>query len=109
MSGAQLLVNLANSIVCEFSNHGVQMVSPSLTVSLTQPLLAGAWARIVTQPLSLQERGVLYQLRLFAEFRRQFYVALNTTGVGGSQYSAPPRAICRSLRSFSRFATRKSS
>ena len=87
MSGAQLLVNLANSLVFEYSNHGVQMVSPSLTVSLTQPLLAGAWARIVTQPLSLQERGVLYSLRSFAEFRRQFYVAL-VTGQSGAQYSS---------------------
>jgi len=86
MSGAQLLVNLANQIVFEFSNHGVQMVSPSLTVSLTQPLLAGAWARIVTQPLSLQERGVLYALRSFAEFRRQFYVSL-VTGQGGGSIS----------------------
>jgi len=86
MSGAQLLVNLANQIVFEYSNHGVQMVSPSLTVSLTQPLLAGAWARIVTQPLSLQERGVLYTLRSFAEFRRQFYVSL-VTGQGGSSIS----------------------
>ena len=83
MSGAQLLVNLANSIVFEYSNHGVQVVSPSLTVSLTQPLLAGAWARIVTQPLSLQERGVLYALRSFAEFRREFYVSL-VTGQGGA-------------------------
>jgi outer membrane protein TolC len=87
MSGAQLLVNLANSLVFEYSNHGVQMVSPSLTVSLTQPFLAGAWARIVTQPLSLQERGVLYALRSFAEFRRQFYVAL-VTGQSGAQYSS---------------------
>jgi len=86
MSGAQLLVNLANQIVFEFSNHGVQMASPSLTVSLTQPLLAGAWARIVTQPLSLQERGVLYALRAFAEFRRQFYVSL-VTGQGGGSIS----------------------
>ena len=84
MSGAQLLVNLANSIVFEYSNHGVQMVSPSLLVSFTQPLLAGAWARNVTQPLSLQERGVLYELRSFAEFRRQFYVSLVTGQAGSS-------------------------
>ena len=84
MSGAQLLVNLANQIVFEYSNHGVQLASPSLTVSLTQPLLAGAWARIVTQPLSVEERGVLYALRAFAEFRREFYVSLVTGSGGGS-------------------------
>jgi len=76
MSGAQLLVNLANQIVFQYSNHGVQLVQPNLMVSFTQPLLAGAWARIVTQPLSLQERGVLYALRTFANYRRQFYVNL---------------------------------
>ena len=43
-------------------------------MSLTQPLLRGAFARIVTQPLSLQERGVLYAIRDFARFRRGFYV-----------------------------------
>ena len=84
MSGGQLLVNLANSIVFEYSNKGVQMVSPNLTVSFVQPLLRGAWARIVTQGLSLQERNVLYNLRSFAEFRRQFYVSL-VTGAGGLQ------------------------
>jgi len=87
MSGGQLLVNLANSLVFEYSNKGVQVISPNLTVSFVQPLLRGAWARIVTQSLSLQERNVLYNLRLFAEFRRQFYVSL-VTGAGGQQYGS---------------------
>ncbi len=88
MSGGQLLVNLANSLVFEYSNKGVQVISPNLTVSFVQPLLRGAWARIVTQALSVQERNVLYTLRSFAEFRRQFYVSLVTTGFGGSQYGS---------------------
>ena len=86
MSGGQFLVNLANSIVFEYSNKGVQVVSPNLTVSFVQPLLRGAWARIVTQGLSLQERAVLYNLRAFAEFRREFYVSL-VTGASGSSFS----------------------
>ena len=84
MSGGQFLVNLANSIVFEFSNKGVQVVSPNLTVSFVQPLLRGAWARVVTQSLSLQERSVLYNLRAFAEFRRQFYVSFVTGATGAS-------------------------
>ena len=87
MSGGQLLVNLANSILFEYSNKGVQVVSPNLTVSFVQPLLRGAWARVVTQGLSLQERDVLYNLRAFAEFRRQFYVSF-VTGAGGSTFSS---------------------
>jgi hypothetical protein len=88
MSGGQLLVNMANSIVFEYSNKGVQVVSPNLTVSFVQPLLRGAWARIVTQSLSLQERNVLYNLRTFAQFRREFYVSLVTGAGGGSFYSS---------------------
>lgn len=83
MSGAQLLVNLANSLVFEFSNHGVQLASPNLTISFIQPFLRGAWARVVTQALSLQERQTLYALRSFAEYRRQFYTGL-ITGAGST-------------------------
>ncbi|MEJ7637398.1 MAG: TolC family protein [Singulisphaera sp.] len=76
MSGAQLLVDFANTLVFEFSGTGAgtNLSSSSLLVSLTQPLLRGAFARIVTQPLSLQERGTLYAIRDFARFRRGFYV-----------------------------------
>ena len=87
MSGGQFMVNLANSILFEYSNKGVQVVSPNLTVSFVQPLLRGAWARNVTQNLSLQERNVLYNLRTFAQFRREFYVSL-VTGAAGAQYGA---------------------
>jgi len=76
LSGAQLLVDFANTLVFEFSGTGAgtNLSTSSLLVSVTQPLLRGAFARIVTQPLSLQERGVLYAVRDFARFRRGFYV-----------------------------------
>lgn len=83
MSGAQLLVDMANSIVFQYTGgKQVQLVNPNLAVNFTQPLLRGAWARIVTQNLSLQERQMLYAVRSFAEFRRQFYVNL----IAGSGY-----------------------
>jgi|GEM_PF-1023741 len=73
-SGAQLLVNFANNLVFEYNGKGFQSVNSGLAISLTQPLLQGAWARNVTQPLSLVERQTLYTVRDFASFRRQFYV-----------------------------------
>lgn len=77
MTGAQLLVDMANSIVFQYSGgKQVQLVNPNLAINFTQPLLRGAWARIVTQNLSLQERQMLYDVRSFAEYRRQFYVGL---------------------------------
>ncbi|GAC1463201.1 MAG: hypothetical protein NVSMB9_00370 [Isosphaeraceae bacterium] len=74
-SGANLLVNFANSMVFEFNGKGFQAVTSGLTFNLTQPLLRGAFARNVTQPLSLNERNTLYVVREFARFRRLFYVS----------------------------------
>ncbi len=74
MSGAQLLVSFANNLVFEYNGAGFNTAATQLAVNFTQPLMRGAWARNFTQPLSLLERGVLYQLRDFARFRRGFYV-----------------------------------
>ena len=83
MTGAQLMVSLANGLVFQYTNKGgLQFATPNLLINFTQPLLRGAWARIVTQQLSLQERGVLYALRAFAHYRRTFYIGL----VAGSGY-----------------------
>ncbi|WP_406700472.1 hypothetical protein V5E97_16825 [Singulisphaera sp. Ch08] len=73
-SGAQLLVNFANNLIFEYNGKGFQSVNSGLAISLTQPLLQGAWARNFTQPLSLVERQTLYTIREFAAFRRLFYV-----------------------------------
>ncbi len=48
-SGAQLLVNFANSMIFEYNGKGFQLVNSGLTIALLQPLLQGAWARNVTQ------------------------------------------------------------
>ncbi len=79
---AQLLVQFANSLIFEYNGAGFSTVNSLLTLNLTQPLLRGATAKIVTQPLSLQERAMLYAMRLFARFRRQLYVQV-TAGNGG--------------------------
>lgn len=76
MTGAQLLVQYANNLLFEFNGDGFTTTATAITVNFTQPLLRGAWARNVTQPLSLAERGVLYRVRDFAHFRREFYVRL---------------------------------
>ena len=91
MTGAQMLVSLANSLVFNYTGKGFEVASPNLLINFTQPLLRGAWARIVTQTLSLQERGVLYALRTFAHYRRTFYVGL----VAGSRLSrtAEPASV----------------
>lgn len=79
-TGAQLLANFANNLVFEYSGAGFSTVASTLTIAVTQPLLRGAFARIVTQPLSLQERGLLYAIRDFARFRRILYVDVTAAG-----------------------------
>ena len=80
MTGAQMLVSLANSLVFNYTGREFEIASPNLLVNFTQPLLRGAWARVVTQSLSLQELAVLYNLRNFAHYRRTFYVGLVASG-----------------------------
>lgn len=80
VTGAQLLVDLSNTLVWDFSK-GLNAASSALIVNASQPLLRGAGVRIRTQELSESERGVLYSIRDFAHFRRGFYVDL--AGGGG--------------------------
>lgn len=81
VTGGQLLMDFANNMVFEYHGNGFSTSLSSLNIAFTQPLLRNAFARIATQNLSLQERGVLYALRDFARFRRSFYV--NTVASGG--------------------------
>lgn len=81
MTGAQILTNLANSIVFQWTGKGpIQIITSGLVINATQPLAQNAFARIVTQPLSAQERNVLYAVRNFANLRRQYYVQVEGTG-----------------------------
>lgn len=80
MTGAQILTNLANSIVFQWTGKGpIQIITSGLVINATQPLAQNAFARIVTQPLSIQERNVLYAIRNFANLRRQYYVEVEGT------------------------------
>ena len=83
-SGAQLVAQFTNALAFETSGGGVVNTAASvLTFTALQPLLRGGFTRIATQGLSLQERGVLYTLRNFARFRRDFYI---NTVAGGPGY-----------------------
>lgn len=73
-TGAQLAIAWTNDTFFEYHGRGFTSSLSSLPITLTQPLLRNAWTRIVTQPLSVQERGVLYAVRDFSRYRRSFYV-----------------------------------
>ncbi len=73
-AGGQLLVNFANSLVWELSGSKRSLATSNLTIDFVQPLLRGAFRDIRLENLTQSERNVLYAVRDYARFRKQFYV-----------------------------------
>ncbi len=74
-AGGQLAANLLNSFTWAGGGGGTSTAS-SLVLSLTQPLLRGAFQHVRLEGLTQAERGLLYQVRDFAHFRREFYLGI---------------------------------
>ena len=73
-TGGQFAANLVNQFTWSFDGSGQSNFSAgSLAFSLTQPLLRGAFRHVRTEALTQAERSLLYGVRDFARFRRQFY------------------------------------
>jgi outer membrane protein TolC len=78
-SGGQFVADFTNNLLFQYTGDGIQTVRSTLLLSATQPLLQGAFARNITQPLSLAERQMLYAIRQFVHFRRSLYVTSVST------------------------------
>lgn len=77
-AGGQLLSNFANVWVWEFANGGARVMSSNLAFSLIQPLLRGASREVRLEGLTQAERDLLYSVRDFARFRKQFWAEVTT-------------------------------
>jgi hypothetical protein len=83
-TGALLLVNFANQTVINLTGSGPHTTSQStINLDLVQPLLRGGGRAVTLEPLTQSERNLLYEIRTFARFRKEFYVALAGGGTGG--------------------------
>ncbi len=71
-AGGQLLVDLANSLVFEYTG-GTSVVRSNLAVALIQPLLRNAGRYVRLESLTQAERDLLYAVRDFARFRKSFW------------------------------------
>lgn len=80
-TGALLLYKLANQYTFELLNGKPQVSVTSMTLDLTQPLLSGGGLAVNLEPLTQAERNLLYQIRTYARFRKQFYVNIATGGL----------------------------
>jgi hypothetical protein len=81
-TGAQLLLQFANQTVIDLGgNLAKNITSVSvLNLDMVQPLLAGAGRPVTLEPLTQAERSLFYQIRLYARFRKLFYVTVATGG-----------------------------
>ena len=81
-SGGQLLMGFASELVFNFAGKSPQQptVLSALPFSFVQPLLRGGGRAVILEPLTNEERQLLYQVREFAQFRQQFFVVTLTGG-----------------------------
>jgi hypothetical protein len=83
-TGALLLFNFANQTVFNFTGAGQHLTSQStIDLDLVQPLLQGGGRAVALEPLTQAERNLLYEIRNYVRFQREFYVAI-AGGGGGS-------------------------
>jgi hypothetical protein len=81
-SGGQLLMGFANEVMFNFlsKNPAQPTVISALPISFVQPLLRGGGRAVTLEPLTQQERSLLYAVRTFVLFRQQFFVVTLTGG-----------------------------
>jgi outer membrane protein TolC len=81
-TGALLLLNFANQTVINLA--GGHTTSQSLlTLDLMQPFLRGGGFAVTLEPLTQSERDLVYEIRSYARFRKEFFAFL----VGGANLS----------------------
>ena len=74
-TGARLAADFTTDFL-KFLGGGRSVSDSALVVSLTQPLLRGAGYKATLENLTQAERDVLYSVRDFATFRREFIVGI---------------------------------
>ncbi len=81
-SGSQLLMGFANELVFNFAGKNPRQptVLSALPMSFFQPLLRGGGRAVILEPLTTDERQLLYTLRSFTQFRQQYIVVTLTGG-----------------------------
>ena len=65
-------MNFANQTVVDFVRFPKTISESTITLDLVQPLLRGGGRAVTLEPLTQTERNLLYQIRAFARFRKEF-------------------------------------
>jgi outer membrane protein TolC len=88
-------VRFSTSLLRVFTSNPTEAASSALTASLSQPLLQGFGSSIAAENLTQSERNVIYAVRAFERYRREF--AVNIT-----------RSYLRALQRYDSVANAKS-
>jgi outer membrane protein TolC len=91
-AGGQLLVDFANSFVWEFTGRS-HTASSSVGATLIQPLIRGFGRDVRLESLTQAERDVLYAVREFARFRKQFWADVTVDSGGYLQLLNSVQAV----------------
>lgn len=78
-TGGVFAVNLSSDFFRFVTGDSEKSASSLLSGSLVQPLLRGAGRKVATENLIQAERNLLYQLRDFTRFRKEFTVQIATS------------------------------
>ncbi len=89
VTGAELMVKLANQIVFDLSGERPTVSLSTLGLSLVQPLLRGGGFAVTLEALTQAERTMLYSVRSYARFRSNFYVVI----AGNGNYTNNPYGL----------------
>lgn len=73
-SGARVGATISNDLLQFFTGDPRRSATTVLSLDLVQPLLRGAGADIVAENLTQAERDVIYEVRDFAHFQKNFAV-----------------------------------
>jgi hypothetical protein len=93
-TGALLLLDFANQTVVELTGFPRKLTSVStINLDLIQPFLRGGGRAVTLEPLTQAERNLVYQIRTYARFRKEFFVSVAGGGSLSGGAFVPSGAI----------------
>ena len=78
-TGGQISLDLANNLLHFYTGGSGNSAFSTIGLTLTQPLLRGAGAKIIAENLTQAERNVIYEIRDFSYFQDTFAFDIVTT------------------------------
>jgi outer membrane protein TolC len=75
-TGAKLTAAFANNLIFNFNSPQGFTTTSTINLSAVQPLLQGGGKAVTLEPLTQVERNLVYGIRAYARFRKQFYVGV---------------------------------